>query len=84
MNGYAQMSSAVGMGPIEDLISRGIAFASGRKGRVDLVEAHKWFNLAAVGGDSDAVRRREEIASEMSRDEIAEALRAARTWLSAN
>ena len=81
MSGYTQMHSVVGAGPVQDWISRGIAYASGRHGSVDLVEAHKWFNLAAARGDADAVRRREEIASEMSRSQIAEALRAARDWL---
>jgi uncharacterized protein len=67
---------------IDDLIARGMAYASGRAGRVDLVEAHKCFNLAAAAGASGAARQREEIASEMSPGEIAEALRAAREWLS--
>ena len=66
---------------IEDLFQRGIAFASGRAGKIDLIEAHKWFNLAAAKGKTAAVDRREEIASEMSREEIAEALRSAREWL---
>ncbi len=67
---------------IEDLFQRGIAFATGRSGPVNLIEAHKWFNLAAAKGESAAAERREEIATEMSREEIAEALRAAREWLS--
>ncbi len=84
MSGYAQIGSAIGSGPVEDWIGRGIALASGRQGRVDLVEAHKWFNLAAAKGDAEAARRREEIAGEMSRTEIAEALRAARAWLASH
>lgn len=67
---------------IEDLFQRGIAFATGRQGSIDLIEAHKWFNLAAAKGKTAAAARREEIATEMSREEIAEALRAAREWLS--
>jgi len=66
---------------IEDLFQRGIAFATGRAGKIDLIEAHKWFNLAAAKGKTAAVDHREEIASEMSREEIAEALRSAREWL---
>ena len=66
----------------EKLFERGLAFATGRTGEVDLVEAHKCFNLAAAAGDAGAARWREELASEMSRDQIAEALRAAREWLS--
>jgi TPR repeat protein len=47
----------------------------------DLVSAHKWFNLAAMLGNSDAIRMRVEVANEMSQSDIAEAQRAARDWL---
>ena len=83
MTGY--LSAAVRHGEshsIEDLFQRGIAFATGREGKIDLIEAHKWFNLAASKGKTAAAERREEIATEMSREEIAEALRAAREWIS--
>lgn len=66
----------------EKLFERGLAFATGRSGPVDLIAAHKCFNLAAYAGDVAAARRREEVAAEMSRAQIAEALRAAREWLS--
>ena len=82
MTGY--LSAAVRHGEshsIEDLFQRGIAFATGREGKIDLIEAHKWFNLAASKGKVAAAERREEIATEMSREEIAEALRAAREWI---
>jgi TPR repeat protein len=49
--------------------------------RTDLVSAHKWFNLAALQGNKEAVRLRLEIALEMSKGEIATAQRAARNWL---
>jgi uncharacterized protein len=82
MSGYMHSVPHDGRGvPIDELFQRGVAFAAGRAGEVDLVEAHKCFNLAAAAGDAGAARRREEIAAEMSRDEIAEALRAAREWL---
>jgi TPR repeat protein len=48
---------------------------------VDLVSAHKWFNLAALRGNSDAIRLRREIAEQMSDSDIAAAQRAARAWL---
>jgi hypothetical protein len=47
----------------------------------DLVEAHKWFNLAAVAGHDDAARARADVAEEMTAREIAEAQRRAREWL---
>ena len=60
---------------------RAIFLSSGRSGPVDLVEAHKWFNIAAAGGDRSAAEHRDELAREMSREEVAAALRAAREWV---
>jgi uncharacterized protein len=64
------------------LFERGLYWASGRSGLVDLVAAHKWFNLAALKGRSDAITMRREIAEQMSEDEIAKAQRDARAWVS--
>ena len=64
------------------LFERGLYWASGRSGLVDLVAAHKWFNLAALKGRSDAITMRREIAGQMSEDEIAKAQRDARAWIS--
>jgi TPR repeat protein len=64
------------------LFELGLACSIGREGRVDLIEAHKWFNIAAARGDKVAAQHREELASEMSREEIAAALKAAREWIS--
>jgi TPR repeat protein len=49
----------------------GIKYSSGRNVPVDYVAAHKWFNLAAMKGNQDAVRLRREIAAEMTDAEIA-------------
>ena len=59
----------------------GMMFASGRAVPADLVSAHKWFNIAAVRGDSEAARMRAEISAEMASEQIASAQRAAREWL---
>lgn len=60
----------------------GMAYSSGSGDMiVDLVQAHKWFNLAALGGSAEAQHWRAEIAEEMSAREIAEAQRQARAWL---
>jgi uncharacterized protein len=48
---------------------------------LDMIEAHKWFNIAATLGMKEAMRLRNEVASEMSEREIAAAQRAARDWL---
>lgn len=67
----------------DTLFERGLHWASGRSGVVDLVAAHKWFNLAAVKGRADAIGLRREIAGMMSEEEIALAQRDARAWLTA-
>jgi len=60
----------------------GMVFSSGAAGiDVDLIEAHKWFNLAAVAGSEEAQACRSEIAENMTAREIAEAQKAARAWL---
>jgi hypothetical protein len=63
------------------LFERGLYWASGRAGLVDLVAAHKWFNLAALKGRKDAIALRQEIAGQMSDVEIAVAQREARAWV---
>ncbi len=66
------------------LFERGLYWASGRSGVVNLVAAHKWFNLAAVKGRADAIHMRREVAELMSEAEIATAQREARDWMTAH
>ena len=63
------------------LFERGLYWASGRAGLVDLVAAHKWFNLAALKGRTDAIAMRREVAELMSEAEIVMAQRDARAWM---
>ena len=63
------------------LFERGLYWASGRSGVVNLVAAHKWFNLAALKGRVDAILLRREVAEQMSDIEIATAQREARAWI---
>src|SRR5262245_30105245 len=63
------------------LFERGLYWASGRSGVVNLVAAHKWFNLAAMKGRADAISMRREVAEMMSDAEIATAQREARAWM---
>ncbi len=63
------------------LFELGLMYSAGRDVAVDLIEAHKWFNLAAVRGNHDARQYRAELAQDMTRDEISEAQRQAREWL---
>jgi hypothetical protein len=66
------------------LFERGLYWASGRSGVVNLVAAHKWFNLAALKGRVDAVAMRREVAEQMSDADIAAAQREARAWMVAH
>lgn len=60
----------------------GMVYSTGTAGvGVDLIEAHKWFNLAAVAGNVAAQACRADIAEEMTAREISVAQRAARDWL---
>jgi len=71
-------------GKPEALFELGLIHASGRNGATDLVAAHKWFNIAAFRGLQAAKALREEVAGEMSREQIAEAQREARAWLTSH
>lgn len=69
-------------GDINAYYDLGMVYSSGAAGiDVDLIEAHKWFNLAAVAGSEAAQSCRSEIAEDMTAREIAEAQKAARAWL---
>ncbi len=68
----------------DTLFQLGMMHASGRSVPVDLVSAHKWFNIAAMGGHAEAARLRRELAAEMTDAEIGLAQRAARDWLRQN
>jgi TPR repeat protein len=59
----------------------GLMYASGRGIPVDLVTAQKWFNVAQARGCAEAAAHRRELALEMTRDELAQALREARAFL---
>jgi len=72
-------------GNVDAYFDLGVAFSTGSHGAVcDLVEAHKWFNLAAAMGHEEAAHCRADISEEMSAREIAEAQRNARAWLSSS
>lgn len=72
-------------GDAEAFFDLGVAFSTGSHGvQSDLIEAHKWFNLAAVGGHDDAANCRADVADEMTARQIAEAQRRAREWLRAS
>jgi TPR repeat protein len=77
-------SAALGQANGDMFFELGMMYSTGRSVPPDLVSAHKWFNLAAMRGNRDAIRLRLEIAAEMSEVEVAAAQRAARDWLNAH
>jgi TPR repeat protein len=81
----AQCLAAAQDGDNEAFFDLGMAFSAGSEAiAVDLIEAHKWFNLAAVDGHDQAAQCRADIAEDMTAREIAEAQRRAREWLRAS
>jgi hypothetical protein len=68
----------------DDCFGLGMVYSSGAGVAVDLVQAHKWFNIAAMRGHRQAAQLRREVAEQMSDSEIGLAQRAARDWLKAH
>lgn len=80
----ASCLAAAAQGDVSAYYDLGVAYSTGSHGvDCDLIEAHKWFNLAAAGGHSEAALCRADISDEMTAREVAEAQRRAREWLSA-
>jgi uncharacterized protein len=79
-------TAALGAAPLgpDALFELGMMYSAGNSVPIDLVSAHKWFNLAAMKGHAHAARLRREIAAEMSDSEIGAAQVAARGWLKLN
>lgn len=71
-------------GAPDALYELGLRYCTGREVDLDLVTAHKWFNLAALRGNKAALDCRLELAREMSRYQVAEAQKAAREWLASH
>jgi hypothetical protein len=65
----------------DDLYRAGLAFATGTGTEINLIEAHKWFNLAAARGHEEARAQRQDMAEMLTSAEIKMALQAARDWL---
>jgi TPR repeat protein len=80
----ASCLAAAASGDINAFYDLGVAFSTGSHGaECDLVEAHKWFNIAAARGHEEAAWCRADVSEEMTAREIAEAQRRAREWLGA-
>ena len=71
------------LGATDALLQLGLAYSTGLGTPVNLVVAHKWFNLAALKGASEARVLRAQLSHEMNAVQIADAQRQAREWLRA-
>ncbi|MFM5953126.1 MAG: hypothetical protein ACKOPE_08435 [Novosphingobium sp.] len=81
----ASCLAAAAQGDTNAYYDLGVAYSTGSHGvDCDLIEAHKWFNLAAVAGHCEAAMCRSDISEEMTAREVAEAQRRAREWISAS
>jgi TPR repeat protein len=83
-NSHGLDEAAAHGGTSDALFQLGLMYSIGRDVDVDLIEAHKWFNLAALRGNDDAKRYRLEISREMSKREISCAQKLAREWIAAH
>ncbi len=78
----ANCFAAAATGDVSAYYDLGVVYSTGSHGvNCDLIEAHKWFNLAAVNGHEEAAWCRADVSDEMTAREIAEAQRRAREWL---
>lgn len=78
----AHCLAAAAGGEMSACFDLGVIYSTGSHGiECDLIEAHKWFNLAAVAGHDEAQACRADISDEMTAREIAEAQRRARAWI---
>ena len=65
----------------EELCKVGLAYSTGVGVDADMVQAHKWFNLAALKGSQEAKEYRQQMVDLLSSEEIKQALKSARDWL---
>ncbi|WP_375290864.1 hypothetical protein [Qipengyuania sp.] len=81
----AECLASFAEGSVDAIYDLGVAFSTGSHGcACDMIEAHKWFNIAAARGHEAAAMCRADVSEEMTAREIAEAQRRAREWLRAD
>lgn len=78
-----RLLAAARRGDAQAYYDLGNAYSLGDGVDIDLVEAHRWYNLAALAGIKGAQADRAALAAEMTPAEVAEAQRLAREWLTA-
>src|SRR5690606_22291817 len=78
-----RLLAAAKRGEAQAYYELGAAYALGEGVDIDLIEAHRWYNLAALAGIKGAQAERAALAADMSPADIADAQRLAREWLAA-
>jgi len=83
MAGWEELEDSAIAGDEVAAFELAMCHASGSGGLVamDLIQAHRWFNVAAALGYAPAAAWRSEIAHEMTPREVAEAQKLARATL---
>ena len=76
-----QLATMGGEAEAEIFCEMGLMYAAGRDCPMDYIAAHKWLNIAAIKGSNRAAELRSDLAQSMSKADLAEALRAAREWM---
>ncbi|MDM9619995.1 sel1 repeat family protein [Rhizobium sp. S96] len=77
----AEMATMGGENSADIFCEMGLMYATGRGCPIDLVAAHKWLNIAAIKGNDRAAELRADLAASMDKMQLAQALRAAREWM---
>jgi TPR repeat protein len=76
-----EMAVAGGQSRADVFCNLGLIYATGRGCAPDLIAAHKWLNIAAIKGSERAASLRADLARNMTKADLATALRAARDWM---
>lgn len=76
-----ELAVAGGQSRADVFCNLGLIYATGRGCPVDLIAAHKWLNIAAIKGSERAASLRADLARNMTKTDLAAALRAARDWM---
>ena len=79
---WFRKSAEQGFSPAQ--VNLGVIYTQGHQGvEQNLVEAHKWFNISGGAVDDEGVDLREVVEGQMTPDEISEAMRLAKEWITA-
>lgn len=71
---------AANYGVRDSQFNLGILYARGLGVERDLAASYKWFAIAATGGDTDASKKRDDVAQVLDKDSLARARLAVETW----